>query len=359
MPLQQRIQSFLDDLTSRGIERGLQFTAYRDGQLLVDVVSGVTDPVTKQPVTHDTLFPVFSVSKGIASTLLHQLVEEGKLTYETPIADVWPEFAANGKEHLTVLQALTHSIGLPHVPSGIGFPELCDWSYMCRAMAAQAPSWKPGSRIEYHAMTFGWIVGEVARRVSGHATFESLLEEKISRPLGVSGLYIGLPDSEKTPIALLEEPGATEPTPPANGLESVPAWMGPLYAIMNRDDLRRACLPASSGIMNARSLARHYAALLPGGVDGVELLPPSRIKLATEPQRLEHAEGDYEKDWGLGYKLSANPADPHKRFTEFGHGGYGGAKGFADLESRLAIGFTKNLYANQDTLNQLLAIVRE
>ncbi len=359
MSLQQRIQSFLDERTAAGIECGVQFVAYRDGQLIVDVASGVTDPVTKQPVTGDTLFPVFSVSKGITSTLVHQIVERGGLTYDTPIAKVWPEFAANGKEDITLRQALTHSSGLPHMPSGIGFAELCDWNYMCRALAAQTPSWKPGTRIEYHAMTFGWIVGEVARRVTSHATFESLLEEKISRPLGLTGLYIGLPAEVKTPIAILEEPNATEPVAPLNGLESVPAWMGPLYAIMNRDDLRHACLPASSGIMNARSLARHYAAVLPGGIDGVELLPPSRVKLATEPQRLEHAEGDYEKDWGLGYKLSANPADPHNRFTEFGHGGYGGAKGFADIESRLAIGFTKNLYTNQDTLAQLVALLKE
>lgn len=301
MSLQLRIQSLLDQLTASGVERGVQFTAYRDGQLLVDAASGVTDLESRQPVTPDTLFPVFSVSKGITATLIHQLVERGSLDYDTPIAAVWPEFAAHGKERITLRQALNHSAGLPHMPSGIGFPEMCDWAYMCRAIAALTPSWKPGSRID--------------------------------------------------------EPGAGNPAP-ATGPESIPSWMGPLYAITNRADLRHACLPASSGIMNARSIARHYAALLPGGVDGVELLPPHRVKTATEPQPPAQPEGEYPLDWGLGYKLGTASAVMGNRANVFGHAGFGGANGFADPESRLSVGFTKNLFANQDSLLQLMAVLR-
>lgn len=351
MSLQDQIQSLLDQLTASGKERGVQFAAYVNGKLIVDAFSGVADAQTKEPVTADTLFPVFSVSKGIAATVVHQVVEKSGTSYDMPIAKVWPEFAANGKERITLRQGLNHSAGLPFMPNGIGFPEMCDWHYMCRAIAKLTPAWKPGTRMEYHAMTFGWIVGEVARRVAGSDSFERLLEENVCRPLGINGLYIGMPNSVKTTVATLEQVPVDMPPATVTGPEAIPSWMGPLYAIMNRADLRHACLPASSGIMTARALAKHYAGLLPGGVDGVELLPPHRIKLASEPQRPDEPEGEYPTDWGLGYKVGVQ--------NTLSHGGYGGASAFGNPETRTAVGFTKNLFASQDSLTQILAILQK
>lgn len=353
MNLQDRVQSLLDQLTASGHERGLQCTVYRHGKLVVDAASGIADVTTGQKVNAETLFPVFSVSKGIAATLAHLIVERGHIRYSTPVAQVWPEFAA-GKEHITFRQLLNHSAGLPHVPSGIGFKELCDWDYMCAALAKMAPTITPGTRIEYHAMTFGWLVGEVLRRVDGR-TFEQLMAQELRRPLQLDGLYIGIPDEVESRVAIIEEPKATPPPAPT-GPESVPSWMGPLYAAFNRPDTRRACMPASSGIMNARSIARVYASLLPGGIDGVELLPPSRIHTATERQKPDHPVDDYPKNWGLGYALDFNEGG---RVRSFGHGGYGGSQGMVDLESKFAIGFTKNLFNDQDTFQQILAMVRE
>jgi len=128
----------------------------------------------------------------------------------------------------------------------------------------------------------------------------------------------------------------------------VPSWMGPLYDIMNRPDVRRACIPATAGIGNARSIARHYAALLPGGVDGISLLPEHRIRLATERQGPEPGSEDSPKQWALGYQICAAYPFFGNRVSTFGHDGFGGSIGFADPELRLAVGFTRNLYGAED-----------
>ena len=297
--MQNQIQTLLNRLVSEGRERGLQVAAYVDGRLVVNAWAGVADARSGRLVDEKTLFPVYSTTKGIAATLIHQIVERGLISYETPIATVWPEFGANGKEQVTLRQVLNHSSGVPQMPAGIGFTELCDWNVMCEKIAALKPLWPPGTRMEYHAMTYGWIVGEVARRVDGRP-FTQLLEEEICRPLGVDTMFVGIPDEVEDRVAILEEYGI-DPQPPEDGRpQSVPASLGPLHAWMNRPDVRRACIPASNGIMNAHAIARHYAALLPGGVDGIQLLPPDRVKLATALQKPDHPQGeDYPKDWGL------------------------------------------------------------
>jgi len=349
--LQTKIQHFLDRLTSAGTQRGLQVAVYREGELVVDAWSGVADPRTGEPVRGDTLFPVFSTSKGMAATLAHQAVERGLLAYDRPIAEVWPEFGANGKEKITLRQALNHSSGLPNMPAGIGFPDLADWDAMCRAMAGMAPVFPPGSRAQYHAITYGWIVGETVRRVDGRS-FPQHLHEAIAAPLGVeNGMFIGIPDPVESRVAYLEEPDVVPPQDDSTP-SPVPGWLGTLVSFMNRPDMRRACLPASTGIMTARAIARHYAALLPGGVDGVELLPPQRVREATAPQGLLNPEGT-ESAWALGYARQPQCSLPGAEVPAFGHGGYGGSMGFADPGRKLAVGLTRNGF-NKENVNDLL-----
>lgn len=343
--MQKKIQTLLNQLVSDGKERGLQVAAYVDGKLAVNAWAGVADASSGRLVEEGTLFPVFSTTKGMAATIIHQIVERGLISYETPIAEVWPEFGANGKERITLRQALNHSSGIPQMPAGIGHNELCDWETMCGKIAGLKPLWPPGTRMEYHAMTYGWIVSELARRVDGRP-FSQLLEEEICRPLGIKTMFVGIPDEVESQVATLEEPNAKPPTDDGKP-QSVPFFIPPLADWMNRSDARRACIPASSGIMNAHAIARHYAALLPGGVDGIELLPPERVRLATEMQKPEHPEnGDYPKDWGLGYHIGGNGAY-YGGASAFGHAGYGGSDGFADPELRLAVGWTKNLFEHE------------
>jgi CubicO group peptidase (beta-lactamase class C family) len=350
-PAQSRIQSLLDRLTASGIQRGAQVAVYLKGKLIVDAWSGVADPAGEHPIHGDTLFPVFSVSKGMTATLLHQLVERDLVSYDTPINEVWPEFAVHGKDGITLRHCLNHTAGLAHLPGDISHSEIADWSHMCRLLADARPLTPPGAQGEYHAVTFGWLCGEVACRITGR-DFQTLLADEISRPLGMGGsLFMGLPTACDALVATLEEPSAIPPAPGEYPPSPIPASLQPLHTFMNRPDMRRACVPASSGIMTARAIARHYAALLPDGVDGVELLPPHRVHLATELQVAPDATGaDFRRY--LGYALAEYPgAGPRA----FGHGGYGGSTGFADPARGLAVGLTRNLFNDSDLVGLVLA----
>lgn len=355
---QSTIQRLLDQLVCNGAERGLQFAAYQHGKLVVNAAAGVANHANGQKVNENTLFPVFSTTKGMAATVVHRLAERGLLSYDEPIAKVWPEFAAQGKESITLRQALNHSCGLPHMPKGIGYRDMCDWKRMCSYVAEMKPLWPPGSRMEYHAITYSWTIGEVACRATG-LSFSELIQREICAPLGLKTMFVGLPPELESAVAVLEEYGPDPAPPPEGQTQAVPYWIGPLHSMMNRPDARRACIPASNGIMNALAIARHYAALLPGGVDGVELLPPERVRLATEPQKPAMPENDeYPRTWGLGYKLGEPGSAYGETFRSFGHSGYGGSLGFADPESGLAVGFTKNLYQDQPSASTLLDALR-
>lgn len=350
----------LDRLVADGPELGLQVAAYVNGKLTVNAWAGIADASTGQPVDEDTLFPVYSSTKGVAATIIHILAERGQLSYDEPIASIWPEFAANGKSAITLRHALSHSAGIPQMPTGITAPDLVDWTAMCERVAALTPQWTPGTRIEYHAVTYGWILGEVARRVDGRP-FEQMLKEEVADRIGVEAMYCGAPDEVDARIATIVEP---EPMMVEDdGLpKAIPHYVTPLGYWMNRPEGRRACIPASTGVMSANAIAKHYAALLPGGVDGVELLPASRIKTATTPQTLEHPENDdYPKNWGLGYQLGGE-GSIYGGIDAFGHGGYGGSIGFADPVLGLAVGVTKNhfnaLGTTQDIVNELRAHLR-
>lgn len=346
MTLQQQMQLLLNRLVSDGTERGLQLTAYVNGKLVVNAWAGVADSGTRQSVDQHTLFPVFSTGKGMLATIIHRLAERGKLSYDEPIAKVWPEFAAHGKEQITIRQALNHSAGIPQVPPSAGYEDFHDWDAMCAAVAVLSPLWPPGTRIEYHAITYGWILGEVARRISGHSV-QTLLRDEICAPLNINDMYMGIPDEVESRVASLEEPGWQLPTVDN---PVIPNWIGSLSAWMNRPDARRACLPASNAIMSAAAIARHYAALLPGGVDGIELLSPQRVITATQMQRPALAQNeDYPKYWGLGYQLGAAGSIYGDTSRAFGHAGYGGSIGFADPVLGLALGLTKNLFGKEDT----------
>lgn len=353
--MQRKIQKLLDAAVSDNQERGIQIAAYFKGERVIDAWAGAADPEGKMPVDGDTLFPIFSSGKGIVATVIHLLAQRGKVLYDARIAEYWPQFGVNGKEAITVRQALAHTSGIPQMPEGASLASVCDWDRMCAEIAALPPLWTPGSKMEYHAMTFGWILGEVARRVDGR-DFVRIMQEEICRPLGIADMYMGIGDEVESRVAMLEEPGAAAAAAQATGPQSVSPAVMPLHAWMNRADARRACIPASNGIMTARALARHYAALLSGGVDGIELLSPERIRLATEAQRLNDGTAIH---MGLGYFLGGKDSLMGSRPTAFGHGGYGGSLGFADPECQLALGLTKNLFSKSQAPAGIIKELRQ
>lgn len=326
--VQTAVQTALDDLVSSGIEGGLQAAAYLDGNLVADAWAGVADPATGRMVDGDTLFTIFSCGKGVTATAMHLLAERGLIDYDDRIATYWPEFGAHGKEGITIRHALTHTAGIPQMPP---HPDMTDWEAMCRGIADLTPQWEPGTQSGYHALTFGWILGEVARRVDGRP-FEQIVAEEIAAPLGITALSFGIPDEAEARVAPLEKDAAnTDP-----GVDQT-------LHVFNKPKIRQAVIPAGGGIGNARSLARHYAALVGDGVDGVRILPPERVRIATALQ----VEGrdtilNVPTRKGLGYFLGRSTSPMSERVAVFGHAGHGGSIGFADPDYRFAFALTKN-----------------
>ena len=329
-----RIQELLDELVASGAEVGLQAAAYLDGELVLDTWAGTADEATGRPVDGDTLFLVFSATKGVLATAIHLLAERGAVDYEAPVARYWPAFGAHGKERVTVRQALAHQAGIPALPPGTTPEQMCDWDGMCAAVADLAPLWEPGSRTVYHGLTFGWILGEVLRRVDGRDV-RAFVHQEVAGPLGATDLHVGTTPDQAPRVARLRNA--------ADGTPSADTW--------NRADLRQAIVPAAGGQVNARSLARMYAALASGGaLDGIRLPSPERIAAARVQQTRPSDAAEIGMAFGLGYRigspiypawglLRALGTDPRV----FGHTGAGGALGFADPERRFAFALTKNL----------------
>jgi len=368
--LQQQVQKTIDELVGSGTERGVQVAVYRDGEQVVDAVAGVADPDGGRPVDAGTVFYNFSIVKGATSTLVHLLAERGLFGYDTPVAELWPEFAAHGKQAVTVRQVLNHTAGVPGIPLDTTVEDLCDWDRMCAAIADAELWWEPGTKVGYHAYTFGYILGEVVRRATGKR-ISQVLREEVAGPLGVADeLWFGMPPSEHHRLARLEdEPGAAEAAaqmmaslpPDLPMLRSAPMELFPNAAFGNRPDTLAADIPAG-GKASARAIARMYAALL-GEVDGVRLLPPERVAEATavSSSGVDEVFG-MPTTWGLGYGLGGpDPTDQSAR-TEFGYGGVGGSFACGDTASGTAWAVTKNRVSNDfataTQLGQLIAGAR-
>jgi CubicO group peptidase (beta-lactamase class C family) len=361
--LQRQVQEAIDRLVESGTERGIQVAVYRDGRQVVDAVAGVADPASGRPVDAGTVFYNFSVVKGAAATIAHMLAERGLLGYDTPVAELWPSFAAHGKQAVTVRQVLNHTAGVPGIPLDTTIEDLCDWDKMCAAVANAELWWEPGTKVGYHAYTFGYIVGELVRRVTGKPISQVLAEE-VAGPLGVAGeLWFGMPASEHHRLAPLEdEPGAAEAAaqmmaslpPDLPMFKAGPPESFPNAEFANRPDTLAADIPAG-GKTSARAIARMYAALL-GEVDGVRLLTPERLAEATavSSSGTDEVFGQ-PTTWGLGYGIGGpTGAAP----TTFGLGGVGGSFACGDTASGLAWAVTKNRISNDfSTSTQLGGLI--
>jgi CubicO group peptidase (beta-lactamase class C family) len=361
--IQQQVQKAIDELVESGAERGLQVAVYRHGEQVVDAVAGVADPATGRPVDAGTVFYNFSIVKGAASTIAHILAERGRFGYDTPVAELWPEFAAHGKQAVTVRHVLDHTAGVPGIPLHTTVEDLCDWDKMCAAIADAELWWEPGTKVGYHAYTFGYIVGEVVRRATGKP-ISQVLREEVAGPLGVAEeLWFGMPASEHHRLARLEDaPGAADMDmalpPDLPMFRAAPLSLFPNAAFGNRPDTLAADIPAG-GKTSARAIARMYAALL-GEVDGVRLIPPERLAEATavSSSGVDEVFGQ-PTTWGLGYGIGGPAGDPQEAPTVFGLGGVGGSFACGDTASGIAWAVTKNRISNDFStstrLGQLIA----
>lgn len=342
------LQPLLDRLVAEGSELGIQVAVYHRGELRINAVAGLADRIRNIAVTPNTLFPVFSVTKGIASTVIHRLADRGILAYDQPLVKSWSEFGVHGKETITLRDVLSHAAGIPQMPAETSLEDLGHWDLMCTQIAALKPLWLPGTRIEYHPITFGWMIGEVARCATGKR-FEQLLDEEICQPLDTKDLFIGLPIGAQKPVAVLEDDPAVFSTPvipPPGTPEPVPARFGSLASLMNRSDAQAACVPATSGLMTAQAVALHYAALLDH-----RLLSNERFQTASQSQKPRQPLGEYQTDRALGYRIGESPVGS----STIGHGGHGGCNSYADPTHQIALAVNKNLLNRGETTSEIIA----
>jgi len=308
--VQMQVQKAIDELVESGAERGMQVAAYRRSKLVVDAVAGIADPSTGRAVESNTPFYGFSICKAAASTVAHILAERGLFGYDTPVVQLWPEFGAHGKEKVTVRHVLSHTAGVPGIPLTTTAEDLCDWDKMCAAIADSELWWEPGTKIGYHAYTFGYLVGEIVRRATGKPISQALLDE-VSGPLGVGEeIYFGMPRSVQHRLARLEDALADPAAMAAMAsmpqdlpmFRAAPMTLMPTAELGNRADVLAADIPAG-GKTSARAIARMYAALL-GEVDGVRLISPERLREVTA-MAMSGTDQVFgmPTTWGLGYAI--------------------------------------------------------
>ncbi|MEV0923705.1 serine hydrolase domain-containing protein [Streptomyces spongiicola] len=351
-------EAFAANFTQHG-DIGAAVCVYRHGRPVVDLWGGVADVDTGRPWARDTLQLVYSATKGPTATAAHMLVERGMLDLDAPVAKYWPEFAANGKADTPVRWLLSHQAGLVAPDEPLPLAEALAWDPMATALAAQRPMWTPGTAHGYHGRTWGWLVGEVIRRVSGRSP-GTFFADEIAGPLGLD-FFIGLPASERSRVSRMvyQRPAVDLTTVPAEAVpeelrEQVAAWRDPnsfsirafavtAPAVVDFDspEVQAAELPSSNGIGTARALARMYAALI-GEVDGVRLIAPETLASATR----EQASGKDQvlvipSRFSTGYML---PTEGNLMTgpNAFGHTGRGGSLAFADPEHRIAFGYAMN-----------------
>ena len=347
-PRFERVRAaFAANFAERG-EVGASLCVIAAGEAVVDLWGGHADEARTRPWERGTIANVYSSTKGVAALAAAMLVDRGELDVERPVADYWPEFGQAGKEAITVRQLLTHEAGLAGVDEELPDLAVLDWDYMVGAMERQAPLWIPGEGLGYHAVTYGWLVGEVIRRIAGKTCGEFVRDE-IAGPLGVD-FFIGLPESEDVRTADMipaSGDGPIVPADPGSLAAKALGFVNPRVAgTVNSREWRAAELPAANGHGNGRALARIYAAMAQGGeLDGARLLSSDGVAAAAA-----HAVSADDLVLGfpvkraLGFIISL----PGGRYewgpspNAYGHSGAGGSLGFADPDAEIGFGYVMN-----------------
>jgi CubicO group peptidase (beta-lactamase class C family) len=360
-----------------GREVGAAFAAYHRGEKVVDLWGGVADPESERPWVEDTMVVIYSSTKGATATCAHVLADAGRLDVDAPVVEYWPEFAAAGKDAITVSDLLSHQAGLAWVDEELTLADVLANDPLVDALERQAPLWEPRTAHGYHAVTYGTLVGEVVRRIDGRSLGRYFADD-IAAPLGLD-FFIGLPEAHESRVALLVGnlgglgggdgvPGAgveDGPGPDPEAMAALAALIGPdsklgkalsvhgaftrpgdVQApggnVFNSREVHAAELPAANGIADARSLARMYAACI-GEVDGIRLVSEPRIEDAATRRTVggDIVILDLDLQFGLGYFVPSTlmaVGGP----GGFGHAGAGGSLGWADPGADLAFGYVMN-----------------
>ena len=323
---------------------GASLCVYRAGKMIVDLWGGYRDAAQSNPWTRDTLINVWSTTKGITALAVAQLVDRKLMSYADPVAKHWPEFAQNGKGQITVAQLLSHQGGLPGFTEPTTVEDFYVWIRVCERLARQAPMWEPGTKNSYHAMTYGFLAGELVRRVAKKSVGQ-LVQAEIAKPLGAD-VFIGLGAPLEPRVATQFAP-KVQPDLAAMGLppEALAALTNPAVepGMSNVRAWRAAEVPAANGQATAAGLARVYGALADGGaLDGERVISADGIARMTEVQtRRPDLMLGFEPCWAMGFatnKIGVYGPNPRA----FGHSGWGGSFGCADPDAKIGIGYAMN-----------------
>jgi CubicO group peptidase (beta-lactamase class C family) len=349
-------EAFEDNFVHHG-DVGAAFCLYVDGRKVVDIWRGTADAKNDVPWREDTLTLVYSTTKGVTAICAHLLAQRGVLDLDAPVTAYWPEFGKEGKEAAPVRWLLGHRMGLPVIDRTLSPEQALAWDPAVEALAEQTPAWDPGTAHGYHALTYGWLVGEVIRRATGRSLGQVPAEE-VCQPLDLD-LWVGLPESEEARVCRLipiqpasftseELEGFT-----ATEVAVMQAVMDPTSLMaralnvtsppfnFNSRAVHAAELPAANGIATARALAKLYAATI-GEVDGIRLLDDDTVRSAT----VEQSNGPdrvliTDTRFGSGFFLPS-PFAPLMGPRSFGHAGAGGSLAFADPERGVAFAYVMN-----------------
>jgi CubicO group peptidase (beta-lactamase class C family) len=362
--------AFAANFATKG-EVGAAVAITLDNRPVVDIWGGHTDRGRTKPWTRDTIVNVWSTTKGPAAMCSHRLAEQGRLDLDAPVLRYWPQFAQAGKDKIPVSYLLNHKAGLPAIKAKIPAEMLYDWEAMTAALAAHQPWWEPGTRHGYHAFTFGYLSGEVVRRITGKS-LGTYFRDEFAVPLGLD-FHIGLDARHDERVAQMI---GADPVPPGETNLFTEAFKDPesvstkalanptslmQVKTINTREWRGAEIPAANGHGNARGLARLYGALACGGsVDAIQVLSAESIaRCHTEQSRGQDAVLLRETRFGPGFMLP-QPGMAHARNPRtFGHPGAGGSIAFADPDTRIGFAYVMNKMRNDNMLDTRAAALIE
>ncbi|XP_071741699.1 uncharacterized protein [Rutidosis leptorrhynchoides] len=374
--VEEKLRRFLVELGIAGRITGIQVCAYKDGKVIIDTAAGVLGKDDPRPVQNDSLFPVFSTTKGVTAGMVHWLADKGKLKLDENVANIWPEFGNKGKDQIKVNHVLNHTAGLHNALASItkDATSYCDWDECLKRIAMEEPETEPGRQQLYHYLSYGWLCGGIIEHASGKK-FQDILEDAFVRPLNLEGeFYIGIPPGVESRVATVTiDPSdldtihnfltavASSPTP---FLPSSFTFEEAYRIITSSNELNVRCakIPAGNGHFSARALARFYAALVDGGVvplphpsttiktkETIDISDNVDFKIFNNTKENIHdafmGTGDYTDlvfpngRFGLGF-VKFNAADGS--LIGFSHSGLGGSVGYCDIRNRFAMSVTLN-----------------
>lgn len=373
------VDEFIRNFQERD-EIGASVCITLEGETVVDLWGGLAHPETQAPWNKDTLTLVWSATKGATALCAHILAARGELDFEAPVTHYWPEFGQAGKEHIPVRMLLNHQAGLAALHQPVPPGAFSDWDLMISLLEKEEPWWTPGSMHGYHGFTFGWLVGEVVRRISGKS-LGTFFREEVAGPLGLD-FWIGLPEGHDERVSLMIPAPPPDPSGPVSPMMAAMVDPTSLQTLLmfntgghmlpgpdgvfgfNLRASRAAEIGAAGGITNARGLAGMYAPLANGGsLKGVTLVNAedlSRMAAVSSASALDAAILAPTR-FSLGYVKTADnrrvagcTENDSLIISEeaFGHSGFGGAMAFADPPGKMSFGYAMNRMGDGIGLNK-------